>query len=211
MISAKIQAQICFLTTKSVYYEFPLWLRMWLHSWGPEGHSSQLAIIIISECVCFVYYLESFFFFFFNVQLKVWSWFKSHESIWVKSFGKWTKNATFPIGTNVCEKPLLAGGGSQCSVRGNSQPHGWSAGLESHGSNSSKNESLINIRISASPFIGAWTQLKISTGILAQAPWDRIWLFWALTPILICIPGRRCLGQMDLGLDLDPWHTYTKM
>lgn len=71
---------------------------------------------------------------------------------------------------------------------------------------SSENESLINIQISAFPFTGVWTQLKISTGILAQVPSDKIWLFWALTPILIYIPRRRELGQMDLGLNLDPWH-----
>lgn len=79
------------------------------------------------------------------------------------------------------------------------------AGLEPHCS-SIKNESFINIRISASAFIGVWTQLKISAGILAQVRWDRIGLFWALTPILVCVSGRRWLGQMDLGLNLDPWH-----
>lgn len=149
-------------------------------------------------------YLESFK----NVQFKVWSWFESHESIWAKSFGKWTKNATSSLllALKSAQSPRWLVGGCQYSVRRNSQPHCSHSGLESHRSNGSKSESLINIRISASPFTGVWTQLKISTRILAQVPWDRIWLFWALTPILIRIPGRRRLGQMDVGFNLDPWH-----
>lgn len=176
---------------------------MWLHSWGPERDPSQPAIRKISKRTRSVS-LESFK----NVQFKVWSWFERHELIWAKSFGKWTKNSAsfLLLAWMSARSPRLAGGGSQHRATSKSQPHHWSSGVESRHSNSSKYESLINIQISASPFTGIWTQLKISTGILAQVPWDRIWLFWALTPILICIPGRRRLGQMDLGLNLDPWH-----
>lgn len=169
-------------------------------------------IIIISECACFIYYLESCVFLFFFLMCSSRS---DHDSkamnpSGLRALASEPRMQPSLLAQMSARSPRwLVGGGSQRSVRGNSRPHGWSTGLESHGSNCSKNESLINIRISESPFTGAWTQLKISTGILARVPWDRIWLFWALTPILICIPGRRWLGQMDLGLDLDPWHTHT--
>lgn len=81
---------VCPLATKSAWCEFPMWLQMWLHSWGLECHPRQTAIIVISKSMHSVY-LESFK----NARFKVRSWFESHESIWAKSFRKWTKNATF--------------------------------------------------------------------------------------------------------------------